>query len=429
MGYVRTTAMVVGIIIGASIFVQPSQVTGAVPSKGGVLAVWLLSGLLTLIGALVIAELSSAWPHTGGVYVFLRRAYSPAAGFLWGWAMFWTMHTGIVAVIAMVFARYVGTFVEMTDMGLRAMAILGVAVVSAVNYVGVKPASLVQATLTFIKVFAIIVIIGAAFLVGAPAAPAPAGAGPPNAVSISAFVTAMIAGLFSFGGWHMVSYSADETIDPARTIPRALLAGTLLVTVLYVALNSAYLHVLPMTAVASSTRVAADLADAIAPNAAGAEIVSALVILSTLGALNGVILAAPRVYFAMANDGLLFRRFSAVHPTFRTPHRAIALQAVWASVLIGTNTYRDLFTRVVYTEWLFFAALAASLFVLRKRADYRPAYRLAGYPLWCSLFVAASLFIVVTQIVNEPRSSLTGLLLVLSGLPVYYLMSLNRSGA
>jgi APA family basic amino acid/polyamine antiporter len=245
-------------------------------------------------------------------------------------------------------------------------------------------------------------------------------------VTIPLIVTAMIAGLFSFGGWHMVSYSAEETVDPARTIPRALLIGTITVTVLYIALNLAYMHVLSADAVSQSTRVAADLADAVFPGGAGAKVISFLVILSTLGAANGVILAGPRVYLAMAQDGMLFPQIAHVHPVFRTPTRAIVLQGVWAAVLIATNSYRTLFTRVVYTEWIFFAMLAASLYFLRKRNDYAPAYRFSSYPLWCALFVICSATIVITEIVTKPVETSTGLLLVLSGLPVYYFWSRKR---
>ncbi|HKS06774.1 MAG TPA: amino acid permease [Gemmatimonadaceae bacterium] len=419
MGVTRAAAMVVGIIIGASIFTQASEVTSQVPSQLGVFAVWIASGLLTLIGALVIAELSSAWPQTGGVYVFLSKSYSPAVGFLWGWAMFWTMHTGIVAIIAMVCARYVGTFVELGTTGTRVVAIFVVLILSGINYIGVRAASAVQAALTFIKVFAIVAIIAVAFSMGGPAG-APAATFAPNAITMGSFVSAMVAGLFTFGGWHMVSYSAEETIDPTRTIPRALLIGTVIVTVLYLAMNGAYLHVLPIDQVISSQRVAADLAEAVAPHIGAAEIVSFFVVLSTLGAANGVILAGPRVYLAMASDGLLFRWFGAVHPTYRTPHRAIVLQAVWASVLIGTNTFRALFTRVVYTEWIFFALLAASLYFLRKRADYAPVYKLGGAKLWAGLFVVSSATIIVTTIKNNPANASIGLALVLIGLPVYY---------
>jgi APA family basic amino acid/polyamine antiporter len=423
IGLFRATAMVVGIIIGASIFVQPSAVTAQVPSVGGVLVVWATAGALTLIGSLVIAELASAWPRTGGVYVFLKEAFSPAVGFLWGWAMFWTMHSGIVAVIAMVFARYVGTFIPMGDAGIRGVAIAAIVLLSAINYRGVRQGSAVQATLTTIKVLAIVLIIAVAFTVGAHAngaLSADATAGPVALPSARAFVLALIAGLFAFGGWHMVSYAAEETIDPTKNIPRALLIGTLTVTALYVGVNAAYLYVLPLNLVASSTRVAADFADA-AVGGSGAQIMSALVILSTLGAMNGVILAGPRVYLAMARDGLLFRWIGAVHPTFRTPHRAIALQAAWSCALVATGTYRELFTRVVYTEWIFFGLLAAGLILLRRRPGYAPAYRVWGYPVLPVVFAAASWAIVINQVISEPLDSAIGLGFVLLGLPIYYI--------
>ncbi|MEO8622848.1 MAG: amino acid permease [bacterium] len=419
IGLTRATAMVVGIIIGASIFAQPSAVTAQVATVRGALLVWVAAGFLTLIGSLVIAELSSAYPRTGGVYVFLTESYSPAAGFLWGWAMFWTMHSGIVAIIAMVFARYLGTFIPLDDTGLRVAAVLAVVLLSWLNYLGVRQASALQVILTAIKVLALILIIAVACYhvsrhggVTPPAQPAH----PPTP---RAFVLALIAGLFAFGGWHMVSYAADETVNPTRTIPRALLIGTLTVTALYVGVNAAYLFVLPLKTVAISTRVAADFAD-VAIGGSGAEIMAVLVILSTLGAMNGVILAGPRVYLAMASDGVLFTWAGAVHPVYHTPHRAIVLQAVWSSVLVLTGTYRALFTRVVYTEWIFFALLAAALFFLRRRANYQPAYRVWGYPLLPALFVLSSAGIVVNQVVHEPAESAWGLGLVLAGLPVYY---------
>lgn len=427
IGFFRATTMVVGIIIGASIFVQPSAVTAQVPSVAGVLLVWAASGLLTLIGALVIAELASAWPRTGGVYVFLREIYSPAVAFLWGWAMFWTMHSGIVAVIAMVFARYAGTFIPLGDAGTRAVAIAAVIVLSLINYRGVREGSAVQAVFTSIKVLAIVLIIAIAFTFAAHGAGAlGAGAIPGSAVLPSgrAFVLALIAGLFAFGGWHMVSYAAEETVDPTRTIPRALVAGTLTVTLLYVALNAAYMRVLPLATVAGSSRVAADFADA-AVGGHGAQIMSALVILSTLGAINGVILAGPRVYLAMARDGVLFQWVGAVHPKFRTPHRAIVLQAAWSCVLVATGSYRALFTRVVYTEWIFFGLLAAGLFVMRRRSGYAPPYRVWGYPVLPALFVVSTAAIVLNQIMAQPRESAGGLLFVLLGLPVYYIWARN----
>jgi APA family basic amino acid/polyamine antiporter len=417
--------MVVGIIIGASIFAQPSAITADVPSVGGVLLVWAVAGLLTLIGSLVIAELSSAWPRTGGVYAWLGEAYSPSVGFLWGWAMFWSMHSGIIAAIATVFARYFGTFVPLGDAGTKAVAIAAVCLLSAVNYFGIQHGSALQAALTVIKVAAVLLIIAIGLSTGTHLAHS----GSPDVVTSvapAAFINALIAGLFAFGGWHMVSYAAEETIDPARTIPRALVIGTLTVTVLYVALNAAYMAVLPLAVVRGSARVAADFADA-AVGGSGKELMSALVVLSTLGAMNGVILAGPRVYLAMSRDGLLFRWAGAVHPRYLTPHRAIAAQAIWSSVLILTGSYRALFTRVVYTEWVFFGLLAASLFLLRRRADYAPLFRAWGFPALPALFVASTAVIVIHQVVTAPAESLSGALFVLAGLPVYFLWARRRS--
>jgi APA family basic amino acid/polyamine antiporter len=419
IGLPRATAMVVGTIIGASIFVQPSLVSGEVPSVAGMLLVWAAAGVLTLIGALVAAELASAFPVTGGVYVFLREAWSPAIGFLWCWAMFWSMHTGIIAAIASVCARYVGHFVPLGEAGVKAVAVAAILLLSAVNYLGVRPGSAVQTALTVVKVGAILLIIALGIgVAGASGSPAAGEAGASIIPSFRAVATAIVAGLFAFGGWHMVTYAADETKDPERTIPLALIIGTLTVTVCYMGVNVAYLHVLSPAAVASSTRVAADFAAAVT-GGGGAALVSALVVISTLGAITGIILSGPRVYLAAAADGLLPRWVGAVHPRHGTPHHAIALQAIWASVLVITGTYRDLFTRVIYTEWIFFGLMAAGIFVLRRRRGYAPTYRAWGYPLLPALFIASTVLIVGNQLMADPLESATGLLIVLAGLPVY----------
>ena len=418
--------MVVGTIIGASIFVQPSLVSGAVPSTAGVLLVWAAAGLLTLIGALVTAELASAFPRTGGVYVFLREAYSPAIAYLWGWAMFWSMHSGIIAAIATVFARYLGHFVELGENGTRAAAIGSIVLLSAVNYFGVRHASGLQTFFTAIKLLAVAAVVGLGtwYVAAGPGAASP-GATAPGGMAYGAFVRAMMAGLFAYGGWHMVTYAAGETQEPARTIPRALLTGTLIVTVAYIAINAAYLAVLPLPTVVSSTRVAADFADVVIGRG-GADVLSALVVLSALGGMTGIILAGPRVYQAMAQDGLLFAWVGRLHPEHRTPHLAILLQGAWSCVLVWTGSYRALFTRVVYTEWIFFALMAGSLYFLRQRPEYQPAYRVRGYRFLAALFILASLAIVANQIITEPGESLTGLGLVAAGLPVYWIWTRFR---
>lgn len=427
MSLPHATAMVIGIILGASIFIQPSEITRLVPSTRGLMLVWLAAGALTLCGALVCAELSSVFPDTGGVYVFLRRIFSPALGFLWGWAMFWTMHSGIIAAIAVMLARYLAYFVPMGETGIRVAAIAAVLALSAVNYLGIKPGSNVQLVLTAVKLGALAVMVVLLFGFGGAAHQAlPAMAGEGQAIPLRSYGLGIAGGLFAFGGWHMVTYAAGETRDPGRTIPRALLLGTLAVTAGYMLINAAYVYVLPLSEVARSTRVAAEATERVLGAHAGG-VIAALVVVSAAGALNGIILAGPRVYYAMAQDGLAFRWLSAVHPRRQTPYLAIAAQAVWASVLVATNSYRELFTRVVYTEWLFFALLAAGLFVLRRRPGYRPPFTTPGYPLAPLLFIVAAALIVVNQVRADPRGSALGLGLILLGLPVYFVWSHQQS--
>ncbi|MGE5362033.1 MAG: APC family permease [Bacteroidales bacterium] len=413
----HATTMVVGTIIGASIFVQPSEITGALPSIPALLAAWAVSGLLTIIGALICAELASAYPRTGGVYVFLTETLSPAVGFLWGWAMFWSMHSGIIAAIAVVFARYAGFFVTLSPIAERVIAVAVIVGLSAINYVGVKQGSRVQVAFTVVKVAAIVAMIGAAFVLGRHL-PHFAGGHAPADLAVR-FPRAVAAGLFAFGGWHMVTYVAGETVEARRTIPTALIIGTAIVTVCYVALNLAYLYVLPVDRVVASTRVAADAADALLGSGGGA-VMSMLVVFSTFGAVAGIVLLGPRVYYSMAADHGALGWLGAVHPRFRTPHRAIVLQCVWASVLVATGTYRALFTRVVFTEWIFFALMAAGLLAARRRPDYAARYRVPGHWLVAVVFIAVSLVIAVDRLLSSPLDGVIVVLLLAAGLPVYY---------
>jgi len=233
------------------------------------------------------------------------------------------------------------------------------------------------------------------------------------------FLRALVAGLFAFGGWHMVTYAAEETQNAERTIPRALMLGTAVVVVIYLALNSAYLLVLPFDAVLKSTHIAFDATLATAGQKA-ASAISVLVIVSSFGAISGIVLAGPRVYYAMAEDGLLFSWMGAVHPRHKTPYLAIVVQGIWSSVLVLTGTYGVIVSRVVYTEWIFFGALALGTIGLRRSTGYSPAFRAWGFPLVPIVFALVCLAIVLNQIVTDPRESLTGLALVIAGLPVYY---------
>ncbi len=431
----HATAMVVGTIIGTAIFVQPSEVTGQVPSLTGAALVWLVAGGLTLIGALVTAELASIFPQSGGVYVFLRETFGAWLGFLWGWAMFWTMHSGIIAAIGMIFARYLGFLVPLDPTASKVVAVSAILAISAVNYFGVKHGSNLQTVFTAVKVLAIVLMVALGLSLGSPPAElaeagtaAAAGAADSAQAGLSLlgggtasdFLLALVAGLFAFGGWHMVTYNAEETVDPRRTIPRALAWGVLIVTVCYLALNAVYFYVLPLDTVITSERVAADAAEAVFGFAGGAAM-TVLVVFSAFGALAGIVLAGPRVYYAMARDGLLFGWVAGLHPRYRTPHRAILLQAVWASFLVVTGTYQAIFTRVIYTEWIFFGLMAIGLFMLRRRPEVKRDYSVWGYPVVPAVFALAAFAIVVNQVVAEPRDSAFGLGMVVLGYPVYRL--------
>jgi APA family basic amino acid/polyamine antiporter len=434
----NAVAMVAGTIIGASIFVQPSEIARYLVTPLDVLLVWLACGVLTLFGAFVCAELASVFPRTGGIYVFLRETFSPLAGFLWGWAMFWSMHTGIIAAIATVFARYAAHFVEVGDTGIKLIAVGVILALSALNYIGVRAGTRVQTALTVAKVLAIGLIVVVGFsLIAADAIPSiigtdffPSERNPALATeaSFSDFLLAMVAGLFAYGGWHMVTYTAGETVVPARTIPLALVAGVAIVTACYVAMNALYMILLPLDTVRTSTRIAADVADELMGQG-GASAMAALVMMSSLGGLTGIVLTGPRVYYSMAGDGLAFRWLDYVHPRYRTPSRAIVAQAVWACTLAATGGYRQLFTRVIYTEWLFFALMACGIFLLRRRPDYQPPYRTWGYPVVPAVFIVASLIIVINQIVRGPIEALTGLGMVALGVPVYYLAVAGKTRA
>jgi len=414
IGLTQATAMVVGTIVGASIFVQPSEVSREVPSFAGMLLVWVVAGALTWFGASISAELASAHPRTGGVYVFLRELFSPAVGFLWGWAMFWSMHSGIIAAIAMVFGRYAATIAPMGDTGIRLTAIGAIIALSAVNYIGVRPGSAVQTGLTIVKVAAVVGLLALLLTRGTLHAPSSQAA-----IAPGGFLRALVAGLFAFGGWHMVTYAAEETENPERTIPRALMIGTAVVVVIYLALNAAYLLVLPHDQVLASTRVAYDAVLATA-GAGWASAIAIVVIVSTLGADSGIILAGPRVYLAMAADGLLFRWMGAIHPRYRTPYVAIVVQAIWSSVLVWTGTYGAIVSRVIYTEWIFFGALALGVLRARRGAGYQPTFHAIGFPVLPVLFAVTCAAIVVNQVASDPSNSLVGLALVAAGLPVYY---------
>ena len=420
IGFLGSTAIVVGTIIGSGIFLVPHDVAQQVGSVRTLMLVWIVGGVLALGGALSLAELGAANPEAGGVYVYLRDAYGKLFAFLYGWAALWVIESGSIATLAVAFGIYAASFVPLTSLEQKLISVSVIVVLSAVNFAGVRKGAAVQTIFMMAKLAGLAIIMGFAFFHTAapviPTQPLPL----PNA-TFASFGVALIGVLWAYQGWHMLSYAAGEVRDPSRILPRSYLVGTLLIVAVYVLANLAYLKVLPLAALAEHQRVAAQaMAALVGPR--GAAFVSALILCSIFGSLNGNVLGGARVYFAMARDGVFFKAVGRVHPRFQTPALAIIIQGVWAAVLAASGTYKQLYTYVIFTGWVFYGAAVLAVIVMRRKrpALVRP-YRVWGYPFLPVAFALTALVIVITTLVGSPRESGIGLGLVLSGVPIYFI--------
>jgi APA family basic amino acid/polyamine antiporter len=424
LGLADSIAIVIGIVIGGGIFIVPNLVARNLPSASMILAVWIFAGVVSFFGALACAELGAAFPATGGQYVFLREAYGPFAGFLCGWSMFTVARSAQVAWMAVVFSLYVSYFVPLTPTASKLISLAALGFFTWINYYGVRTAAMVQTGFTVAKISGALIIIASAFLLGHPAAAAAPSA---QTVSLSSFGVALIACLLACDGWVQLSFVAGEIRDPKRNVLRALAIGSLVVMAIYLLANLAYLRVLTVPEIAASEHVGATAAErALGP--AGGKLVSAIILVSILGTLNGCILTIPRVYFAQAKDGLFLRRFGSVHPRHQTPVFAIVAQSVWAAVLLLTGSYEALVDYALFCTWLFYGLMVAAVIVLRrKRPDLPRPYRMWGYPVTPVLFVAITAWFVVNTLITRPGPSLAGLALIAAGAPVYWMW--GRKGA
>ncbi len=421
LGWWETTAIAMGIMIGTAIFIVPAEVTRYVGSPVAALGVWTAGGLLSLFGALSFAEMAAMMPQAGGQYVYLREAYGSLVSFLCGWAFFLAAQGGGISVLAVGFAEFLGEFIHLTPWEYKGAAAASIVVFTIINYRGVKEGGRVQSLLTGLKVGAIVALIVLGFVLvrgnagGPETLPVRPGTG-----FVASFGVAMVGVLWAFEGWNACTFAAGEVKKPQRNLPIALVLGTMAVIAIYLALNLVYYRVLTLPEVAQSTRVGADAAVRIF-GGTGALFVSLLIIISTLGSLNGSILAAPRVYYAMAKDGLFFRWCAAVHPKYHTPHWALIVQCVWAVLLVVMGTYEQLFTYVVFAAWVFYALTGYAVIVLRRKLPDLPRpYRVFGYPWVPVAFVLASTWFVVNTLVEKPVESGLGALIVALGVPVYW---------
>lgn len=434
--------IVVGSMIASGIFLTPQNVASSVQIPGIMIFVWILTGLLTLAGALTNAEIASILPEAGGQYVFFRVTYNDLVAFLYGWTTFIVYQTGSIAAIAVAFAKYLGYFVDLPnfsaeieawklpllgniyplkDIGVSLVAISAIGILAVVNYFGVHFGGFVVNLFTILKIIAIggIIVLSFSSNVGSVENFFPVWGVPSNGDLIGAIGIAMIATLWSYDGWNSLTYLAGEIIEPKKNIPRALIFGTLIVIIIYVATNLAYLYILPISKIATSKLVAADVMDVLYSGYGGA-IISAMVMISTFGAVNATSLTTARVFFAMAKDKLFFKGMEKVHPKYKTPARSLIVQAVWASVLTLTGTYDQIFTYVIFAGWIFYALGGFAIFILRKKMpDAKRGYIVPGYPYVPIIFILVATWFVINTILNQTTDSIVGLFLVLAGIPFY----------
>lgn len=420
LGLWETSSIVMGIMIGTAIFIVPAEITREMGTPGAAVAVWVVGGLLSLFGALSFAELAAMMPQAGGQYVYLREAYGPLVSFLCGWQFLLASQTAGISVLAVGFALYLNEFIPLSPWEQKGAAAASIVLFTAINYVGVKEGGRVQSLLTGLKIAAIValIVLGYALVHGFP----PSGAAVPVPTGrhfVSAFGVALVSAFWAYEGWNNCTFAAGEVKRPERNLPLALILGTSTVVVLYVGLNMVYYHTLNLSEIVNSNAVGADAAVRMF-GSTGAALVSLLVIISTLGSLNGSILSAPRVYYAMAKDGAFFRWCARVHPCFHTPHLALLLQGAWAIVLVAWGTYEQLFTYVVFAAWIFYALTAFAVIVLRRKLpDLKRPYRVWAYP-WVPLgFTLGSVWFLLNMLAEKPLESGIGCAMVAVGIPVY----------
>ncbi len=409
--------IVVGIVIGSGIFLLPNLIAQDLQSSGVILSAWIISGVLSYFGALAYAELGAMMPATGGQYVYLREAYGPACAFVCGWTFMLAVLSGGIAFLAVSFSIYLGQFVHLTFATSKIVALGLIAVLSMVNYLGIREGAIVQVTFTFLKIAGLLLLIGSAFFITlAPPSPSPATL---HEFSLPHFGTAMIACLMAYNGWTYISFVAGEVKRPAQNLPRALTLGMALVMALYVLANAAYLRVLSVPQIANTARVGAALAERTL-GSGGAALVSLTVLISIVGAINGCILTAARIPFAQAQDGLFFRHFGRVHPRFETPAFAIVIQGLWAALLVLTGKYENLYSYSMVAAWIFYMlSVAAVYFLRRKLPDLERPYRMWGYPYTLWAFMLVSTWFVVNAVVTAPGPSLMALGIIATGIPMY----------
>ena len=427
LGLFDATMIVMGGIIGSGIFMNPSVVAKQVHTPFLILGAWSFGGLLALIAAFIWAELATWRPDVGGQYAYLREAFHPSAAFLYGWVLLLVIQTGGMAAVAVTFSRY---FVEMANLHINdsVLAAVVLAVLTIINCLGVRAGSTVQSIFMVLKIIAIVGLVVCGLTLVAPNAIAPTSPGVlDRSVSIdliTAFGGAMVPVLFAYGGWQTATFVAGEIREPERNLSRGLIFGVIGVVLLYLAANVVYIRVLGTDGLALAKAPASEVMRR-GLGEVGARIIAAGIAISTVGFLSQSMLTAPRVYFAMAQDGLFFKQVAKVHPRTRAPIVAIALQGVFAIVIAFWGQYDQILNYVVSMDFIFFGLTACCIFVFRRR-EGKPSLRTPGHPFTTILFIAACWLVVINTIIRYPNDTLKGMLILAAGVPVYFFWNWRR---
>jgi len=426
LGLWSSVALVVGITIGSGIFRSPAGIAQKVPHPGLMIALWVVGGIVTLCGALSLAEIAAALPETGGIYAYLREAWGRWAAFLFGWSELVLIRASALGGIAVVFGEYLlrsfGIDPSEHVLAARGLSAGAIAFAAAANIAGANIGAMIVGVATWAKFAALTLLVLAAFALGGAhgATTAHFTAAASGPLSGGAMGLALVSVLWAYDGWADLSFASGEVTDPQRNLPRAIIFGTLALIALYVLTNVAYLYVLPVATISRSPLVAADTMLALFGRS-GVVLVSIFVMISSFSSLNGSMLASPRVFFAMADDGMLFTAIAKVHPRFKTPYVAILLAAVLGIALVMSRTFERLTDTFVLAIWPFYALGVAAIYRLRRdRPDLPRPYRAIGYPIVPAIFIASVAAFVVNSLVNDTMNSVLTFVVILAGLPVYY---------
>lgn len=426
------TMIAIGSVIGVGIFRTPNGVIQEVPHHGWALLAWTLGGVIALTGALTFAELGGMFPKAGGVYVFLKEAYGEAVGFLYGWIMLFVVNAGALAALSLVFAEYMEVFTgELTTNSKIIMAIVTMTFLTGMNMVGIQIGQVFANLFTGLKLLALFGIIVAGIYYFQTESPEVnfnlSQNQPANLMNV--MLAALVGVLFAIGGWHHASYVAGEAINPQKTVPKAMVLGALTVTVVYILANFAYMSFLPLDELAQSTAVAGDSLSKLGEG--GGKVASIIIAISVFGTIGVYTMTAPRIYFAMANDGLFFKKLAYIHPKYRTPVYAMAIQVVWASlVLIFFEKFEKIITYVTFMDLAFMTVAGTAVFLFRRtRKDAERPYKTWGYPIIPAIFVIVSGAFVVNTLFDKDfqNEAIAGLVLLVLGIGAYFIFKRKKT--